>query len=184
METLKCKACGYLIRSDKLKDICPACGVPRTAFEPFKETMSKKRKMILDLNLHPMTVHFPQAIAVMIPPFIILAMLLDIRLGTELLITVRILSVLLPLSVIAAALCGLIDGKTRFKKLTTPLLIKKIIVGSILFTLSIAVAAVAFILGTDYPARIYLLVLSAACVGCEILLGEMGKTLITAKLPG
>ena len=184
METLKCKACGYVVRSDKLKEICPACGVPRTAFEPYKETMSPARKKILDLNLHPITVHFPQAMAVMLPPFLIFTLIFDIRLSAELLITVRVLSVLLPLSVCAAAFCGLIDAKTRFKRLTTPLLIKKIITGSVLAALSTAVAGIAFFMGTDYPARVYLLVLSAACVGCEIILGEIGKTLISAKLPG
>ncbi len=184
METLKCKACGYLIRSDKLKDVCPACGVSRTAFGPFKETMSKNRKMILELNLHPMMVHFPQALAVMIPPLIISALFMETRISADLLISARILSVLLPFSVLSAAVFGLIDGKTRFKRLTTPLLKKKIITGAVLFVLSCAVAAIAFFMGTDYPARVYLLVLSVACVGCEILLGKMGNTLICAKLPG
>ncbi len=30
---LKCKACDFIINEAKLGDACPACGVPRTAFE-------------------------------------------------------------------------------------------------------------------------------------------------------
>lgn len=184
MEQLRCKACGYIINENKLGDICPACGVPRTAFEPYKDNISKKRKMILGLNLHPIAVHFPQAFATVIPPFILLGVAVGQSVGYDLLATVRVVSVLMPLTVAAAIVAGLIDARTRFKKLSTPIIIKKIITGSILLALSILVAAVAIVYGTDYPGRLFLLILSLGCIICEIFLAEIGKTIINAKLPG
>jgi rubredoxin len=184
MEQVRCKACGYIINENKLGDICPACGVPRTAFEPYKENISKKRKLILGLNLHPIAVHFPQAFSTLIPPFILLGVAIGQSIGFDLLITVKVLSIILPLTVGGAIICGLIDGRTRFKKLSTPILIKKIITGSILMILSVAIAAVAVSYGAEYPGRLFLLILSLGCITCEIILAEMGKTLINAKLPG
>ncbi|OHD63342.1 MAG: hypothetical protein A2176_00070 [Spirochaetes bacterium RBG_13_51_14] len=184
MEQLRCKACGYIINENKLGDICPACGMPRSAFEPYKETLSKKRKMILGLNLHPIALHFPQAFAAVIPPFILLGVAAGPSIGSQLMATVQVLSVILPLTVLAAVGAGLIDGKTRFKKLSTPILVKKIIMGTILLALSGATAGVALAYGTEYPGRLYLLILSIGCIACEITLAQMGKTLINAKMPG
>jgi rubredoxin len=184
MGQLRCKACGYIINENKLRDICPACGVPRTAFEPYKENISKKRKFILGLDLHPIAVHFPQAFAAIIPPFILLGVAVGQTIGFDLLVTVRVVSVLMPFTVAAAITAGLIDGRTRFKKLSTPILIKKIITGSILLILSTATAAVAIAYGTGYPGRLFLLILSMGCIASEIILATMGKTIINAKLPG
>jgi rubredoxin len=184
MELLRCKVCGYIIKSNKLGDVCPACGVPKTAFEPYKETMSQKRKAILDLDLHPIMVHFPQAFAAVIPPFILLSLLSPISAGTELLITVKVLAILLPLAVIPAALCGIIDGKTRFKKITTPLLKKKIIGASVLFVMSLALAAVTATFGIESAGKWYVFIIAIGCIACEIVLAQIGKTLMNAKMPG
>ncbi len=187
MEIVRCKACGYISAKNKIGDVCPACGVPKTAFEPYTENISAKRKMILDLNLHPIAVHFPQALAVLIPFLIIMSTAIDIKLPElhhELLTTARILSIILPFTVIPAAVCGIIDGKTRFKKITTPILIKKIIAGSLLFLLSTLAALVSLTMWMEYPARIYVLAICTGCILCEIFLGEMGKTLMNARLPG
>jgi hypothetical protein len=172
------------MNEEKLGEVCPACGVPRVAFEPYTETISKKRARILALNLHPITLHFPQAFAAAIPPFILLGAIAGPVLGHLVMSAVRVLAALLPLTVLAAAACGLIDGRTRFKKLTTPLLVRKMTGAAVLFLLSAAVAAVAVLLGTDYPGRFYLFLLSAACMVCEIYLAEIGKTIMNAKLPG
>ncbi len=184
MEQLRCKACGLIINEKKLGGICPACGVPRSAFEPFRENISNKRKAILGLNLHPIMVHFPQAFAAIIPPFILLGVAVKPMMGHELLVTVKVLALLMPFCVAAAFICGLIDGKTRFKRLTTPYLVKKISAASVLLTLSIAMAVIAQLYGTEYPGRLFLLLLSFGCIACEIFLAEIGKTLINAKLPG
>lgn len=184
MELLRCKACGYVINSKKLRDICPACGVPKSAFETYKENISSRRKLILGLNLHPIAVHFPQAFAIVISAFIIFDMLFNPSFGFNLMITVKVLSIILPLTVLAALCCGIIDGKTRFKKLSTPILIKKIAIGSTLLMVSIAVAYIALFYDIEIKLKISLLLLSGGCVICEILLAELGKTLMNAKLQG
>lgn len=184
MEQVRCKACGFIMLQHKLGDVCPACGVPRTAFEPYHENISKNRKMVLDLNLHPIFLHFPQAFAALIPPLILGGVAVGSMVGSHLLITARVISVLLPISVLGAFAAGLIDGKTRFKKLSTPLLIKKMAVGIILLALSSAIGGIAVYYGTDYPGRLYILILSLGCIACDIVLAQTGKTMMNAKLGG
>lgn len=184
MGQIRCRACGYIMSEDRLGDVCPACGLPRTVFEPYTETVSEKRARILGLNLHPIALHFPQAFAASIPPFILLGAVAGPLVGRHVMSAVRILAVVLPLTVLAAAACGLIDGRTRFKRLTTPLLVRKMIAAGVLFLLSLAVAAIALLLGTDYPDRLFLFLLSSACILCGIYLAEIGKSLMSAKLPG
>ncbi len=59
-ELVRCKACGDVAVSDKIKEVCPACGVPAKMFAPFNSPISLKRRRILDLHTHPVMVHFPQ----------------------------------------------------------------------------------------------------------------------------
>jgi rubredoxin len=183
MEMIRCKVCGYIMPEKKLGAVCPACGVPRTAFEPFKDNVSKKRKAILDLNLHPISVHFPQAFSSVIPPFIILALIFPSIEG-ELLTTVRVLSYFIPLTVIPAIAAGILDGSTRFKKITTPLLVKKLITATVLFAFSCILALAAYRFGTDYPGNWLVFILALACIACQVILAEIGKTLMNSKMPG
>ena len=39
---IRCKACGYVTREGKIKDVCPACGVPAKMFEPYTDPYRKK----------------------------------------------------------------------------------------------------------------------------------------------
>ena len=41
---VRCKACGFLMKEGKLGDRCPACGAPKTAFEPYKDPMAWNRR--------------------------------------------------------------------------------------------------------------------------------------------
>jgi rubredoxin len=184
MEKLRCKACGYITDAGKLGDFCPACGLPRSVFEPFKENLSRRRRIILELNLHPIFVHFPQAFTAAIPPFILLGVGFPPVIGNDLLTAARVMAVLLPLAVLPALAFGALDGWNRFKKLTTPALVKKIIIASVLLVLSAAASLTAIKYGTDYPGRLILLLLSLACLGCQFMLGQVGKTLMNAKLQG
>lgn len=184
MDQFRCKACGYIIDAKKLGDRCPACGLPRTVFEPFRENLSRRRRLILNLNLHPIALHFPQAFAALVPFFILVGVAFPRSIGNDLLAAARVLSVLMPLAVLAAFASGALDGWNRFKKLTTPALVRKIALASVLLALSAATSIVAINYGTDYPGRLILLVLSLGCVACQIMLAQIGKTLINAKLQG
>lgn len=183
MKDMICKACGFVIGENNLGEVCPACGVPRTAFEPYVDNVSERRKFILGLNIHPILIHFPQAYATILPLLIVLGILITTPLGADLLSAARVLSYLLPLTVVAAIGAGLIDGFTRFKRLTTIILIKKIIIGLVLFVLSVLIAGLAIFDGLQ-SSKMYILVLSLLCILCEIALGQLGKTLRGARLPG
>lgn len=181
---VRCKACGYIMKEEKLGDVCPACGVPRTSFEPYKEKLSEKRRFILDLHLHPISVHFPQAFATIIPVLLIAGTLLTCSFGRMLLSTTEVLIYLLPFTVIASMIAGLIDGKTRFKSLTTIVLKKKILTAVILLILSIFLAVYTYFNQLTGASFALALIVSVVCVACEIILGQLGKGLMEAKLPG
>lgn len=142
-EFVKCKACGYITTKDKLKDVCPACGVPAKMFEPYTHTVSLKRRRILDLHTHPVLVHFPQAFALTLCGLSFLVFFIDGKAREAIFSTLLVLSLLLPLTVIFAVITGVLDGKIRFRKVTTPLLKKKIALSIIFFLAALAMAAMA-----------------------------------------
>ena len=179
-----CKACGYVMKEHKVGEKCPACGLPKTVFKPHKEKMSAKRKFILELALHPITVHFPQAFAISLPILIILDIIFHSSFGPELISVSKIMCYVLPFTVMGAFISGLIDGKTRFKTISTPALIQKIIIASVLLLFSIAIFVLAVISDFESGSRIIILVLSVCCVICEIILGKIGSKLMYAKMAG
>lgn len=181
---LRCRACGYIIEEDRLKDVCPACGLPKTVFEPYKENISRKRGLILNLHMHPIAVHFPQAFVIVLIPFIVLGMILGGIYGRDMLITARVLSLLLPFFSLLAVLTGLIDAKVRFKKLTTPALKIKTLFASLFFILSCVIAVIVFLYGLETNAAIAVTILLILCVGCQIVLGHIGAKLLGARLGG
>jgi uncharacterized membrane protein/rubredoxin len=183
-QLLRCKPCGYIIREKDLGQVCPACGMPKSAFEPYKENISPKRKFILSLDLHPIAVHFPQAFATILPIILILNILFTSYYAKEIVIVSKFLSVLLPFAVIGAIISGLIDGKVRFKKIRTPALIKKIIIGCIFLLFSVSICFISIFSDFGSRSKLYVLLLSVACVLCSIILGTIGKKLMYAKLKG
>lgn len=182
-EYLKCRACGFIMDKDGAPDICPACGVPKKVFEDFKYNITPRRKLIMDLNLHPIMLHLPQAITGLIPFFAVLSLITDASLGIKFLYTVEIITYILPLSVSAAAITGVFDGKNRFKKLSTPALKKKIILASVLLILTTAMPSLVFTMGIK-EALFPLIGLSMLALANEALLSKIGIKLIYAYLPG
>jgi hypothetical protein len=181
---VRCKACGYIMKANKVKDVCPACGLPGKVFEPYRNPLSEKRSRLLDLHLHPILVHFPQAFASIIPFLLVGALIVPGPFTGELFATAFVLVCLLPLTIIPTMLAGLIDAKTRFKSVTTPLIIKKIILGLSLFIFSIIGAVIVILNGINTGTSIWLFITSIACIVCEIALGKIGEGIMEAKLPG
>jgi O-antigen/teichoic acid export membrane protein/rubredoxin len=182
---IKCKACGYVTREGKIKDVCPACGVPAKMFEPYTDPVAEKRRRILRLRIHPIIVHFPQSFVFALFVLAVLSLIAPAQINKGLNYTIQVLSSVLPFSLILALLTGLVDGKTRFRRLTTPFLKKKIIFGlSFLFT-SILIAATAFALRlASVPVMALFTVLTIIAEGFSIALGLIGDELLDAKLPG
>lgn len=186
MENLmKCKACGFVTDQRKIKDVCPACGVPAKMFEPYKHPVSITRRRILDLHTHPVAVHFPQAFAVTLSLLSLAAFVAPADLHPPIAATMKVLAVLLPFFLIGAITTGLMDGNLRFRRVNTPLLIRKIVLGMIFFILAVAMTLLAlhgllFISGTHILFTLLALVVSL----CGALLGLIGGTLLDAKFPG
>jgi rubredoxin len=78
-ELIRCKACGYVMEADKLKDVCPACGMSSRVFEPYRERVALNRLFILSLDLHPIAIHLSHIRKISFLPFVILTHLRGIE---------------------------------------------------------------------------------------------------------
>jgi len=181
---VRCRACGNIMEEGKVRDCCPACGLPKTVFEPYKLTISEKRKMILGFHIHPMIVHFPQALTILGLLMILVIPWIFEPVRTNLVVTHKVLMTLLPFTVVGALLSGMFDGKVRFKKLGTPMLKKKIVLGSAFFASSTAAAIFVYFDFTHTLPLAVEIVALFICSLCAVILGLIGSKLIDLKMPG
>jgi len=179
-ELVRCRPCGYVMKASDLGDVCPACGLPRNVFEPYRERVSPKRLFILALDIHPIAIHLSQTFVALTPMLIIFHSIFP-NFQAEIIHPVIKFSIfMLPLSLILSFISGIIDGITRFKTIRTPLLRSKIIYSSLILIL-------AFTQWLTFTSNVYNLstiVLSLAALLCAVKLGLMGKELINVILPG
>jgi len=179
-ELVRCRPCGFVMDADKLGDVCPACGLPRKVFEPYREKVSRNRLLLLNLDLHPIVIHLSQALVIAIPLLAILTNFFS-HFQPEILKSVLIFSVFVfPFTLILAIITGVIDGLTRFKTLRTPLLRVKIIFSLIILSLSVAL----FFVAPHEDKYVITIILSVLCLGAGVQLGLWGKKLINVILPG
>ncbi|MCU0409307.1 MAG: hypothetical protein MUD02_10200 [Bacteroidales bacterium] len=179
-ELVRCRPCGFVMEADKLGDVCPACGLPRKVFEPYRERVSLNRLKILNLDLHPIVIHLSQSLVILIPVLAIVLNFFESFLP-EILNPVFIFAVFVfPFTLALAIVTGVIDGLTRFKTLKTPLLRVKIIFSFIILTLSI----VLFFIAPGEGHFALTLIVSILCLGAGVQLGLWGKKLINVILPG
>ncbi len=179
-ELVRCRPCGFVMEADKLGDVCPACGLPRKVFEPYRERVSLNRLFVLNLDLHPIVIHLSQALVIAIPLLAIIIKLFG-NFQPELLKSVLIFSVFVfPFTLVFAIITGVIDGLTRFKMLKTPLLRVKIIFSIIILLLSLAL----FFVAPHENYGLITIILSILCLAAGVQLGLWGKKLINVILPG
>ncbi len=179
-ELVRCRPCGFVIEADKLGDVCPACGMPRKVFEPYREKVSLTRLKVLNLDLHPIAIHLSQALVVGIPLIIIMINLFA-GFYPEVLKNVLLFSVFIfPFTLLIAIVTGLIDGLTRFKTINTPLLRIKIIFSLLILVLSITL----LVISRSGNSFVVTIILSLLCLATGIRLGLWGKKLINVILPG
>lgn len=179
-ELVRCKPCGYVMEAGKLKDVCPACGMPAKAFEPYRERVALNRLFILSLDLHPIAIHLSQTFVILIP-LLIFSTLLFPNFNYTVFSSVLIFSIYaFPLTLIAAISTGISDGLFRFKTLTPPILRLKIIFSSIIIVL----AGAMFFVAKDGDFGLLTIILSLGCLFCAVRLGLLGKHLIDVILPG
>jgi len=179
-ELVRCRPCGFVMDADKLGDVCPACGMPRKVFEPYRERVSRNRLVLLNFDLHPIVIHLSQSLVIVIPVLAIITSLFK-EFHAELLNNVLIFSVIVfPFTLVMAIITGVIDGLTRFKTLATPILRVKIIFSFIILSLSVAL----FFVAPDHNLSALTIVLSILSLGAGFQLGLWGKKLINVILPG
>jgi uncharacterized membrane protein len=185
-EMVMCKVCGYVMPKDRLRDVCPACGVKAAMFIPHDEKISEKRKRILALDIHPVLVHFPQAFSATLIALSFLAPFLHGPIASAVRSTILVLGILLPFTVAVAFVGGIIDAKVRFKRIgKKPVLKTKMILGTLFFIIALVVALLA---RTAPVAPILTLVLigalSTVAISIGTVLALLGVPLLSARLPG
>ena len=179
-ELVRCRPCGYVMEAGKLGDVCPACGLPRKVFEPYREKVSLNRLLLLNFDLHPIAIHLSQALVILIPVLAVITSFFS-SFQPEILKSVLKFSVFMfPFTLVISIFTGIIDGLTRFKTLATPLLKVKIIFSQIILSRSVALFFVAQ--HEDY--YLITIALSILSLAAGVQLGLWGKKLINVILPG
>lgn len=184
-ELVRCRACGYITKKSRVKDVCPACGVPANNMLPYTDPVSAKRRRILSLDIHPIIDHFAVAFSVSTLALSITGLFLRGRLDTYLFDTLITISVFTPLGVLLSFLTGIVDAKIRFRRVTTPILIRKQILAISFFVFSVCMLVLA--LQPGFPSRGLLEAYVLLNIGgfiCAFFLGLLGKGLLEAELPG
>ena len=180
-ELVRCRPCGYVMKKSELgTGVCPACGLPHTVFEPYREKVSAKRLFLLGLDIHPIAIHLSQTFVAMIPGLMIFHLIFP-NFFPEIIHPVISFSVFVfPMTLLLSFASGLLDGLTRFKTLETPLLKSKIIYSLIIVVLAGLVA----ILFKPETYNFWIVLLSLGALVCAVKLGLLGKKLINVILPG
>jgi len=183
---VRCKACGYIMAESRLKDKCPACGVPRQMLEPYTDPISERRRRVLNFDLHPIAVHFPISFTVAILVFSIASIFLGGPIQGFVISTTKVLALFLPILVIIAFVVGLTDGRIRFRKIkNSQILKKKILYGSVFLVFSLGLALSVWLggLGTVLLNTVAI-VLAAASLYCVVVLSLLGTSILNAAFPG
>ena len=179
-QLVRCRPCGYVMKESDLGDVCPACGLPRNVFEPYREKVSANRLFLLSLDIHPIAIHLSQTFVGLTPVLIIFHLVFPDFKEDIIHNVLNFFIFCLPLSLILSFFSGLIDGITRFKTLRTPMLRSKIIYSSSILVISFAQM---FTLTPNVYNWVTIL-LSLGALGCAVKLGLIGKHLIDVILPG
>ena len=181
---IRCRACGYVLDENHLKELCPACGLPKTVFEPYTKKIAPRRKFLLDQHFHPIAVHFPQVFLLLAAFMPLLSQYAADPVRSEFLAIAKWSVLVLPFTVLAGFLTGLFDGQLRFKKIKTPLLINKMIAGTIFQLLSIA-AFILYLMNGFADSSFWIIVsLNLLCIPLSIYLGRAGSSMFDSFIAG
>lgn len=182
-----CRLCGYIEKASEEDNPCPACGAPFTAFFPYEHKASDKRRLYLKFDIHPVMTHFIVSFTITATVLLFLSYSTSEILGVTIGYggVLELLVPLLPLLVILGGVTGIIDGKVRYRKLQTKFLIRKIIIGSIFFIVSILVLLAHTLANSGTESLFVLLEVTflVASVVCATLLGLIGTDLLGNIVP-
>jgi len=175
---IKCNVCGFIGAEGKIHRVCPACGALLSNFESFDYEIGDKRLSNLKLHLHPMLIHFPQSISILSFLVIIIVFLMKRNTNSEWILIEKIISIILPFTVIGAMASGVFDAAARLKNTNGIIRKQKIKIGT-LFLIASAVSAILI----NYEVFsafgiVAILLLGLLGVICSFLLGRKGESLL------
>jgi O-antigen/teichoic acid export membrane protein len=174
-----------VVEAAKVREVCPACGVPRKMMEAWKDPVSDRRRLILGFDIHPIILHFSITFVASAFVLALVALLFPALFADAVTQLLQALLGVLPLAVIGSFLSGLFDGKIRFRRTTTPILTRKKLLAGAFFLLSAAAAALSFFVGPDAEwVRIVNVLLLAAGVFCAGVLARLGRGILNSAFPG
>jgi uncharacterized membrane protein len=182
-----CRLCGYVHKGKEGPNVCPACGAPATSFVPYKMGADEKRLGILKLDIHPIMTHFTVSLSALLVIVLIIDYInpnvggINFGFGGVL----DFLAILLPIATVLTGIAGVIDGKLRYKKLKTPYLRLKVILGSSMLLVTILVLVFNF---TSQDGNIMVLfvfesIFAFISVGLALFLGLIGTQLMGNIVP-
>jgi len=183
---LRCKVCGYITAEKNLRDKCPACGAMRAAFEPYTDRISARRRRYLNLTIHPIAVHFPQAFGTAVLILAISPLIFSGQVEDFFVSALKFMSLFLPLLVAASLFVGWLDGRVRFKKIGRSLILKrKLVLASLFLLFSVVLALLVWLRGVGSPGSLALAILAAlAAFACSFWLGILGTRVYNSEWPG
>ena len=168
------------MEAGKVKDVCPACGIAAKVFEPYRERVALNRLFVLNLDLHPITIHLSQTFVILIPVFLFITNVFP-SVNNDMFSHVLMFAIyVFPLTLIAATTTGIIDGLYRFKTITPPMLKLKILFSTCIIIFSVML----FFSARDGEGFLLNLLLSLVCLFFAFKLGLLGKKLINVIVPG
>ena len=179
---IKCTVCGYIDEDSKIKQVCPACGAPLTSFEHHEYGINEKRLSNLNLHLHPVLVHFPISIAIL--SLIVLVVAFFMKAGTNYawILIEKIISIILPFTIIAAMATGLFDAKSRLRDAIGRLQKQKIKFGTFFLVTSCISAILINYEVFSIFGKIIILALSILGIVFSAMLGRKGASLLCVMI--
>ncbi|MHA2271837.1 MAG: hypothetical protein ACXACI_08230 [Candidatus Hodarchaeales archaeon] len=182
-----CRLCGYVRKKGENGGVCAACGAPAKSFAPYEHKASELRRRFLELDFHPVTIHFTVSYAMSLAILFILSLMTDELLGIPLRDDgiLDFFVILFPIFVLAGGMSGIIDGKVRYRKIDTPFLKWKIFmsIGLLIISVLVVFAHVASDGGEDAVLTGIEAILILLAVILVSILGLIGVKLIHFIVP-
>jgi O-antigen/teichoic acid export membrane protein len=155
-------------------------------FEPYEDPVGEARRRLLDAHLHPIAVHFSTAFAASLVVLAAGTLIFSGRVEEVLVCTARLMSLFLPLLVLATFLLGLLDGRTRFRSVgRSQILKRKVFYGSLFLAFSVGLALTVWLWAPGGAAGPALAIaLAVLAFACSTVLGVYGTRLTNSAFPG
>ncbi len=181
-EYIICRVCGYIETGDKIDQVCPACGFPKTVWMEYKpRKINKTRATLLDLHIHPIVVHFPIVGSILSFGLPVLALLVPYALAYRLFDFTALICIILPLLALGGAVTGYVGGKLRYKTTKAPVLKIKLYISILYFIVTLVQSYIGFHMGVHADNALLVIAIGVVSSACAGYLGKLGSYLFAGK---